>query len=219
MRKILLLLIFTGIYELQAQNIEYGLKGGVNMSSFVENFDTPVDNKYKLGFQLGGYAKFSLLEKLYLQPELLYSLQGTRFDLDISQVTLPQSDSDSLFPEGSSKGNQQESNIILPVMLQYYFTEKFNIEFGPQLDFLFHTKSDELRTTNSGIVSEKRNYNESDFNFGLNVGVGYSFTEKVGVGFRYNYGFNRLEGASFDNKSSSKSRNSIFSFNFEYRLN
>lgn len=190
------------------------------MASIHDNFESPIEKKYKLGFQLGGFAKIGLSEKLYVQPELLYSLQGAKFDLELSNIIQPVNDSDPLFSEGSLKSNQQESNFILPVMLQYYLADKFLVEFGPQLDFLFHTKLDGERETNTGIVDENESYNnETDFYFGLNLGIGYHFNENMGLNLRYNYGFNRLEKSALGSyKSNNVSRNSVFSLSLEYQF-
>lgn len=190
------------------------------MASIHDNFESPIEKKYKLGFQLGGFAKIGLSEKFYLQPELLYSLQGTKFgEFDLTFIQLPQNDLDDLFAQKVDGGSQNESNIILPIILRYYFNEKFFVGFGPQLDFLFHTKADDFKINDNGRITYNDSSSESKFNFGLNLGVGYYFNEKMGLNFRYNYGFNRLDRS---NQATSKydlvSRNSVFSLSLEYQF-
>lgn len=221
MKKLLFLFFIFSSYSITNTQTTFGVKGGLNMASIVKNYNTPIENKYKLGFQLGGFVKFGLSEKFYLQPELLYSLQGTKFGkIDLTNIVLPQNDLDDLFASYNGNSKQNESNIILPVMLKYYLNDKFNLEFGPQLDYLFNTKSDAIRIENGQIVSNEENNSESDFNFGLNLGAGYNFNENFGLNLRYHYGFNRLKkgGALAAYDTGQKSRNSVFSLNLEYRF-
>lgn len=223
MKKILL--IFFAIISLQmltAQNVVYGVKGGLNYSKFIQNFDSPIDYKNKLGYQIGGFVKIKLTNKLYVQPELLYSFQGTKYDTNLIPLILPQNPEDPLFNDNSS-GRIAESNIILPVMLKYYFTDKLNIELGPQLGYLFHVKEDNeiVVDTNEDTIIADRDRSASDFNLGMDIGVGYGFNENIGVNFRYNYGFNRIErNHNLGNYISNfKLRNSVFQLSLEYWFN
>ena len=77
MKKILLTAaaVFALSYA-NAQDVKFGAKAGLNLSNFtgdVENTST------KVGFQVGGFAEIKISEKFAVQPELLYSLQGTKF--------------------------------------------------------------------------------------------------------------------------------------------
>ena len=223
MKKVFLLFVIIFCFQFGlAQKITFGVKGGANLASFTENFDSPFDYKYKLGFQLGGFARIELVDRLFLQPELLYSLQGTKYEISLVSIILPQipRGADEFFNNGGTV-SQNESNIILPVMLKYYLADKFNVEFGPQVDYHFQTKSDQIVLANEGIINNTDDTtNESDFNFGVNLGLGYDFNENMGLGVRYNYGFNRLfknNLANYDNGD--KRRNSIFSLSLEYRFN
>ncbi len=209
MKKVVFIIILVVFAQTtSAQNVTFGVKGGVNYSKVLTSNDVggyPGNDrfKYKFGFQIGGFAKIKLIEKLYIQPELLYSLQGTK---SINYQTRGFHDSD-------------ESNIILPILFKYYFFEKISVEFGPQFDYLFLIKQD-------GEVLDYGNYSfsemdaarkVSDISWGLDFGVGYDFNKKIGVEIRYNYGFDRKkdDGTSY----LPDFNNSVFQLNFEYRFN
>lgn len=219
MKKILLALcIVFSIQFTNAQKVTFGVKGGTNLAAFTENFDSAFDYKYKLGFQFGGFAIIQLADKLYLQPELLYSLQGTKYSLNTIAVVLPQTP--NIMLKEVKNVNLNESTLILPIMLKYFVIENLAIEIGPQLDYFFLISGERIVFLRDGFGITRERKNTSDFNFGVNLGVGYDINENLGLGVRYNYGFNRLfrgELSAYDNGF--KRRNSIFSLNLEYRFN
>ena len=64
-------------------------------------------------------------------------------------------------------------------MAKYYVSEKFNLQAGPQLDF---------------VVSESEGLNT--FGLGLAIGAGYDISEKFFISTRYAFGLtNRIEDA------------------------
>lgn len=221
MKKVLFLMItILFVQANQAQNITYGVKGGVNYSSFSTNFDSALDYKYKLGYQLGGFAKIKLMDKLYIQPELLYILQGTKYDITLVNIELPQNDIDDLLSGSIQNKNQNESTIILPILLKYFVNNNFNIEFGPQLDYLFHVENSlgDFSIRNDIIAQDTRR-SVSAFNFGINLGVAYDFNQQMGLGLRYNYGFDFDKSGDLSRFTNEfKIRNSVFHLNFEYRF-
>lgn len=72
----------------QNKHIQYGIKGGLNYSNFIDNNDTdiPVDHKTKVGFYLGGFVSFAINEKISIRPELLYAQQGSGFNIDAADA-------------------------------------------------------------------------------------------------------------------------------------
>ena len=99
------------------------------------------------GFFIGLLADIGVSEKFSVQPEALYA------------------------------GIDGEGVILIPVMAKYYIAEKFNIQAGPQLDFL--TGLNEL---------EKRAIKTTGFSLGF--GAGFDINENFAVQARYNVGLN-----------------------------
>ncbi len=79
MKKLLLFVTIAlfGLTANNAQEVKFGAKAGVNITNV--SGDAP-GQKARTAFHLGGVAKISLTDKLSFQPELLYSLQGYKYD-------------------------------------------------------------------------------------------------------------------------------------------
>ena len=63
-------------------------------------------------------------------------------------------------------------NLILPVFLKYYITEKFNVMSGLQFDYF----------TEKDLGDIKR------FGLGLGIGLGYDITDSILISSRYSFG-------------------------------
>lgn len=108
--RLLLLILFTG-YLLQAQEIEYGLKGGLNIVSITDD-DYPF--RGRLGFMLGMVMNTSINEKLDIQGELLYSDQGAAPIVD-----------DPIRAE----------YVNIPISIHYQIYDVLYLHAGPQFGF------------------------------------------------------------------------------------
>jgi len=188
----------------QGTSTEFGIKAGINYSNFIKGNDIPsefpIDFNGKIGFHIGGFLRLGLTEKLILKPELLFSTQGAEYE--IRMVIETQDPNDPFFYD-NFKADIKENLILLPIMLDYYFNERFDIEFGPQLGFVINKKI----TDNSEII----NYEIDDydnFEIGLNLGLGYNFAEKYRIGLRYNYGIMERNNL----------KSSIFQIGLEYKI-
>jgi hypothetical protein len=61
-----------------AQKTRFGVKGGLNLTSF--SGGNYYDAKSLVGFQVGGFAEIKIIERLSIQPEVLFSTQGAKLD-------------------------------------------------------------------------------------------------------------------------------------------
>ena len=79
MKRIILAAIAVMVFGFaNAQKTRFGIKGGLNISTVVGG-DVD-DTKSLIGFHVGGLAEIHVVEKFFIQPELLYSAQGTKVD-------------------------------------------------------------------------------------------------------------------------------------------
>ncbi|MDR2650870.1 MAG: PorT family protein [Prevotellaceae bacterium] len=202
MKKVLLitLVALLGIATANAQ-IKVGAKAGVNLSTLSDMDDA----KFKLGFHVGGFAEFAISDRIAIQPELLYSTQGTSF-------------SESLTEEGitaTADVNFNLSYINLPVLLKVKLAEGLNIEVGPQVGFLLSAKT-KTEVNVLGISASKTEDVKSICN-SLDVaaaaGLSYTFAEKFVVGARYTLGLTKL------NKNGDASvKNGVIQVSFGYKF-
>ncbi|HEY0612085.1 MAG TPA: porin family protein [Chitinophaga sp.] len=118
MKKLILTAIIgiCGIFAAQAQDIKFGVKGGLNVASLSD-----LNGSSKLSGHIGGFANFKFTNWA-IQPEILFSGQGTNDVLN-------------------SDTKWALSYINIPVLFQYYFLPQFYAEAGPQMGFLLSAKS------------------------------------------------------------------------------
>jgi opacity protein-like surface antigen len=197
----LLVLAFGFTY---AQKAEFGIKGGLNVANQNYSGDGAPSPTSIIGFQVGGFVDIKISDKFSIQPELLYSTQGSKFNLLVNT-------------DGSNYDTKNTfllSYINVPVMFKYYAAEKFSLEAGPQIGFMVDSK---LKTDVIGqsVTQDAKDLFES-VDFGLNLGAGYDFTKKISAGIRYNFGLtNVMKTESGDN---SKIKNSVFSLSVGYKF-
>lgn len=185
MKKIMLtaLAVMSFVFA-NAQEIKFGVKGGVNFA----NLEQDANGSSLTGFNAGGFAEIKLSEKFTLQPEVLYSTQGSDFSED--------GYSDKL----------KLSYLNVPVMAKFYVIQKLNVEVGPQIGFLLSAKE-----TGENV---KEFFKSVDF--GLNAGIGYDFTKNIFAGIRYYRGLlNIVHNTDGDDI---KAVNSVFSISAGYKF-
>lgn len=176
-----------------AQEVKYGAKGGLNIAN--QKFEaqgSSITGNSIVGIQVGGFAEVKLDEKFAIQPEVLFSTEGSKFKSEGQDFTF------SL------------SYINIPVMAKFYPAEKFNIQAGPQLGLLVSAKG---KLDGGSKEDIKEGY--KSINFGLNFGAGYEFTENCLVDFRYNLG---LSDVAKDNEEGLKMTGSVFSIAVGYKF-
>lgn len=162
----------------KAQETKFGIKGGVNLSTLTGDVQ---HTSSKIGFHIGGFAEFKISDKFSIQPEVLYSTQGTKekgfgtdFQGQVYEIEL----------------NYKLAFINVPILAKYYVAEKFSLEAGPQIGFLVTAKNE---YTAPGISEESDVKNDfGSIDIGVDFGAGYDFTEKFSLGLRYNLGLTNL---------------------------
>ena len=187
-----------------AQNIKFGIKGGLNVSTISVSGNKSVDLKTSpaIGFLIGGVAEFKLNEKISIQPELLYSTHSGK-----------QSYKDFFLGSIQTYDYTQTvtlSSISLPVMVKYNFTKNISIEAGPQIGYLLSARSNftfvtanatisgngDLSNSQTLVFSSQANksvnlthdYQLTKLSFGLNLGGTYSLDNGLFLQARYNLG-------------------------------
>lgn len=156
--------VFGLTFGAQAQDVTFGAKAGVNLANLTGDIE---DNDMKVGFHVGGVAEIMFNEKFGVQPELMYSSQGSQEDFDGDTV----------------KYNLDYINV--PVMAKYYVTEDLSIEAGPQVGYLVNSKA-----TYDGDSEDIEGL--KDIDFGFNLGAGYKLESGLNFSARYNLGLSNI---------------------------
>jgi hypothetical protein len=183
MKKLILsvLIASCATFAAKAQDVKFGVKGGLNVASLTD----VDDGTSKISGHIGGFANFKFTNWA-IQPELLFSGQGARYDMP------------------GDDGRFALSYINIPVVFQYYFIPQFYAEAGPQMGFLLSARN------KIGDISIDVKDDFKTVDIGSVIGVGYNFPMNIGVYARYNFGFTDLVDGGSD------PRNSVFQLGVSY---
>jgi outer membrane protein with beta-barrel domain len=100
-----------------AQEMTYGVKGGVNFANL--RFDDAEDTSFddRIGLAAGGYVTIPLAGRLSVQPEVLFSQKGAKFD------------------ELGARGRLELDYLDVPVLMRYSFGRwrGFHVFGGPSI--------------------------------------------------------------------------------------
>lgn len=183
MKKIILSIVLCTAFGFSnAQSVRFGVKGGLNVSNFTGYQE---DVKSLTGFHIGGFTELKLTKKFAIQPEFLFSTQGTIVEGF----------------NGDSNSTIKLNYLNIPVLAKYYITDAFTVEAGPQIGFLLSAKNqgDDIHDF----------YKTLDF--GLNLGCGYEFTDNISLGVRYTVGLTNVA----DNSDVSPDFPDLYSLSFK----
>ncbi|HMR93192.1 MAG TPA: porin family protein [Chitinophagaceae bacterium] len=166
MKKIFLVIAFISAGLITGAQAKFGAKAGLNLADW--SGSDADETKMKIGFHLGGFVNLAVSETFSVQPELLFSNQGTKFETE----------------EGSATYHTNYLNI--PVMAQYTTASGFYAETGPYAGFLLSAKI----KSDGQSADVKELFKSADFGWGL--GLGYKLSSGLGFGARYNFGLAKL---------------------------
>jgi opacity protein-like surface antigen len=156
--------LILGMSTSQAQVVQFGFKGGLNFANYTGSDFAGIDFKSITSYHAGLVMELKVFENLSIQPELLYSTQGS---------------------ELKGLGDQIKNELgylSLPVLAKFYLTSnKLSLELGPQASVLVS----ERRKANSS--------NTNTFDFGLAGGLSYKITEGLFISGRYVAGLTEVK--------------------------
>lgn len=162
-------LVLISMYSYGQARVELGLKGGLNVTNLSSDADATYSSRS--GFHAGAYGLVKVAN-IGIQPELLYSQQGT--EVDYAQFT------NSL--------EQDFTYLNIPVMLKFYLLGGLNLQAGPQFGLLLSvdgTTYDEDNPSQPQQLS-RDSFEKSDVSAALGAGwdapFGLNFTIRYVLG-------------------------------------
>ncbi len=190
MKKILLVvLIAATAFSSQAQ-VKFGVKAGANFYKFTgDDADLgTVSPDFRVGLAAGGYATIPISEMFSFQPELLYSMEGSKYE------------------EAGDELIYKIDYINIPALFQFN-SSGFYAETGPQIGFRMNAEG-EYNGTSTDLDDEIKSTN-----FSWVLGAGYRLPNGLGFGARYNLGLSSIaEDSDTDLKTSGFHIGVSFSF-------
>ena len=198
----------------QEVNSRFGLKGGVNYAKYTPDISVAGINvaefRRKFGFYFGGFVNITLNEKVKIQPEILFGLQGGKILMEGFELRTGPND---LPITGGFRVNVSEYTIIVPITLQYFFTDDFYIEGGPQFGYIVNRK----QKIKENIFEQIEGFNNisplpskhDKFDLGLTLGLGYKLSDNFGINGRYFFSLIERDDLI---------KTSVYNFGIEYML-
>ena len=203
MKKFLLIAFCVSLsYFSQAQNqVKFGVKAGANLSN-VGGKDAAGASSL-IGFHGGVQANIPLVDDFSIQPELLYSAQGSKVEVETS------GDGDEII---TTKAKVHLNYLCLPVLAQYRHSSGLFLQTGPQLSYLLSAKMKAA----GGSMDMKDDFKKTDLSWVL--GIGYAVADgKIGFNVRYNFGLTKL-GKAADGESAAKVYGRVLQAGIYYTL-
>jgi hypothetical protein len=176
-----------------AQGVSFGIKAGINLANQkyeAQGFSVSPDAL--MGFHVGGFATIMFSETFGLQPELLYSSIGSKFDVSGDDM------------------KSKWSYITVPVMLRYQPIKILNIHAGPQIGILAGAKQ-EFDGDSEDIENTKGLEIAGAFGAGLDLPMGIGFTARYVLGLS-----NIVDGG--DDTEDFTIKNNVFQLSLTYRF-
>lgn len=201
MKKILLVAVCVGLSYFSQAQIKFGVKAGANLSN-VGGKDA-VNTSSLIGFHGGVQANIPLAEGFSVQPELLYSSQGSKAKTETS------GDGDEIL---TTEAKLHLNYLSLPVLAQYKHASGVFVQTGPQLSYLLSAKAKAAGES----IDMKDDFKKTDLSWVL--GVGYAIADgKIGFNIRYNFGLTKL-GKAADGEPAAKVYGRVFQAGVFYTL-
>jgi hypothetical protein len=160
---IVLAIAVTQLLNAQRSSVEWGIKGGINAANF--NIEPSFNSDSRIGLHLGGLAHIHVSDHFAVQPELIVSGQGAKYDED---------------------REDKFTYLNLPVLAQLMFGDGFRVQTGPQFGLLLNAESE--NGDNEADIDD--NFNRGDVAWSF--GGGWLSRSGIGLDVRYNLGLSNI---------------------------
>ncbi len=211
--KLVIALLMTNSLIMTARaQVQLGVKGGLNIAEMLTNGSpTTIINGtdehlkyYPFTTAHGGvFAYIPFAKKWGLQPELVFSMQGTTGKPEMDYLV------------SVTEEDYRFSYLNIPILVKYKLPLGFFAETGPQIGLLVHAKISEtlVGATSTVNYSVKNQFKSTDLSWAL--GAGYCSPFNLGFDVRYNLGLSDINQASAKGLTTApipngKMKNSVF---------
>jgi len=207
MKKIILTLFIAAVTTVSVNaQASIGVKGGVSFASIMGNTNSSV--KFRTAYNFGIVAEIESSSSTSVQPEIIYSSQGLKWDGGRIGGVYFEAD------------NIKLDYLNIPIVFKYYINDEFPFETGPQVGFLLSSKA-ENGTVDGNDLSD----NLTNASFDFLIGFGYKFDNGFNLNARYVGGLTNIWKGYVKNPPPGYwyydygKRNSVFQLTLGYYFN
>jgi len=182
----MMILSFVFIGTVSAQGMGFGVKGGVNMAKWIgddveEMTSEGLEEKYLMGFSVGGFVTLPFGNTLSIRPEVLYTQNGSKFD--------------GSFFGADAKIVTKMNWLNIPV-LAVFNLGPVGVFAGPYFDLFLSGKTKMEMSYEGESYDEEEDINSDEvqsLNYGLIFGAAFGVTDNIDVEARYSMGLNSFD--------------------------
>jgi hypothetical protein len=180
-----------------AQNLQFGISGGIDASRLVLHGATGGPLKFRNDLAGGLNLEAGISDKFAVQLEVNYSRQGTAL---VSE-------------DGQSVGSIALDYLTIPVIVKLYGSPRLNFFAGPQVGLLLSGKSKMQGAEEQDV---KDQFKSTDF-YAV-FGTEYKFANGIFVNARYNLGLSNISDQDVDPQPDFKNRYFAFRIGYAFKL-
>jgi opacity protein-like surface antigen len=195
--------------------ITVGPKVGFNLADMLikdKEIVYSIQNKYKVGFHIGGTATYEVFENFSVEAGLLFTNKGYHQD------------------SGSSKIKMYINYIELPINAVYKIelkNYKLNVFAGPYISYavggkirsntmiFMNAEGEKVNELQLKFGSDLTKHQFRKMDFGLNFGAGVELTNKVSIDLHYELGMYNI---SVNTKDKLSYRNQVIEISLGYKF-
>lgn len=202
--------LFFGVTVMgQTDKVKTGVKAGLNISDLTVD-EGELNSSGKIGFTAGIMVEIPMAKNFSLQPELLYSQQGTKITFSDEEVT-----------NSHYKSTIELNYLNIPVMLKYYVIKGLSIQAGPQIGILL--KANNKYQDNFLGYEDQGSFNLKEYSSGIdtsvNFGLGYQLKNNFYTDVRYNISYsNVFKDGDANHFIDNNMKNKVFQITLGYFL-
>jgi hypothetical protein len=188
-------LMIVSVAAFSQMQLAVGIKAGPNFANINTDASAGENYKNRTGFHGGAFALFKFT-KIGIQPEILFSQQGTTVEISSQDL------------------KQNISYMNIPVMLKLYTVAGINLQAGPQFGFVTKAEGEfiDLQTGRKSTEDIKNELKGSDLSLAL--GAGWDLPFGLTIDARYNLGLSKIN----DSPQSEDAKNQVFQVSVGFKL-
>jgi hypothetical protein len=162
---VIIILVISINNQVLSQEINYGVRAGLNITTFGRDVE---DNEFRNSFHIGAFMQVELFEDFSIQPELIYSEQGT------------------VLTTGENDIKVKLNYLNIPVLAKYYVDHGCYVEAGPYVSFALSRNEDSV----SDLIDVSDKYKTVDA--GIAFGMSYEYNDGFFTTLRINGGISNV---------------------------
>ena len=171
---VLVAVVLLGGAPASAQGVSWGVKGGVNFATLSVDEEPKPEFQYRIGLIAGGFVTWPLGSHLDVQPEALFSQQGTTLD------------------ELGATSTIKTDYLVTPILVRYKLNSSGRglvLFAGPSLGFKLTANA--TADFGDGSVTDDIGDEIESFDYGLVFGGGWE-AGRLSIDGRYTWGLSRI---------------------------